>query len=68
MILQYFRVCHIDFDQDIINVKSNMFKNYINEIINIFKKYIINENYNFTFLGDIMKINIIMDKFGIYVQ
>jgi len=45
-------LCHIDFDENIINSNLQLFKNYIKDIKNIFsKKYIINEKYGFTFLG-----------------
>ena len=45
-------LCHIDFDDDIVKIDLNLLSNYINEVKNFYKKkYQINDNYHFTFIG-----------------
>ena len=45
-------ICHIDFDNNLIDLSDPKISNYIYDLENIFrKKYIINEKYYFTFLG-----------------
>lgn len=45
-------ICHINFDTNILDFSSAKFKNYMIEIENMFKnKYVINDNYFFSFLG-----------------